>query len=276
MNTPLKTLDMINPQGAANTPVVNANPFTAELPALHRVTDKYRFVSTAEFIRDMFSLGYKLESTRQPRSGLGMHSMEFSHPSLPTADGLGLRILATNSHDATSAFRLYIQVLVQVCSNGLVAWRSDGATDARVVHRGYALDKVQAALAAVNNRVDGVISQVTAMQNINVTPELAAEYLLKAAALRDAQPHRKLDLQRVVFPAQAENNAWNVFNRVQYSLIKGTYATNEVVTRPNGTVFDVPGRKARELTAVRERVQVNTKLWELSVETFLNTKARAA
>jgi hypothetical protein len=31
----------------------------------------------------------------------------------------------------------------------------------------------------------------------------------------------------------------------------------------------IPGRKARELTSVRDRVQVNTKLWELAVEKLI-------
>lgn len=248
-----------------NSVETESNPFTATIPKLENVTDKYRFISTQEFIKDVESFGYKLETTTSPRRGLGMHSMSFSHSALPQADGLNMRLLATNSHDATSAFRLYIQVLVQVCSNGLVAWQRDAATDSRVIHRGYAVDKVKQAIDKVNVRFESTLQVIQSMQAIDVSPEAAAEFLRRASELRDAKPIRILDLQTVRHAPQAANTAWNVFNRVQESLIKGGYRTIE--TLPDGRL--IPGRKARGLTAVKERVQTNTKLWELAVETLL-------
>jgi len=244
------------------------NPFTTTIPKLERVTDKYRFISTAEFIKDVESFGYKLEETRAPRSGLGMHSMAFSHPNMPKVEGLDLRLLATNSHDATSAFRLHIQVGVNICANVLTAFIPDLAAASRIVHRGYAVDKVAKAIDTVRNRVDYVLGSIDAMQLKDVTPERAAEFLTKAAELRDAKPFRILDLQEVRHSQQRENNAWNVFNRVQESLIRGGYSTAETVAVQGGTRL-VPGRKAREITSVRDRVQTNYKLWELAVETLL-------
>lgn len=241
------------------------NPFTTTIPKLERVTERYGFISTAQFIDDVQSFGYKLEETKQPRKGLGMHSMSFSHPSMPQAEGLNMRLLATNSHDATSAFKLYIQVLVQVCSNGLVAWTEDKSSSSRVIHKGYTTDKIKQAIDTVRARFDTVLGTVNSMQARDVTPENAALFLSKAASLRDARPYRILDLQTVRHAPQADNNAWNVFNRVQESLIRGGYHTSD--TNSLGQV--IPGRMARELTAVKERVQVNNKLWELAVETLL-------
>jgi hypothetical protein len=244
------------------------NPFTAIAPS-DKVTDKYKFISTAQFIQDVESLGYKLEETRQPRRGLGMHSMAFSHPTMPKVEGLDLRLLATNSHDATSAFRLHIQVGVGICANVLTAFIPDLAAHARVVHRGYALDKVQTAIDAVRNRVDFVLGNIDAMRSRDVTPENAAEFLKQAVELRDAKPYRILDLQVARHSPQAENTAWNVFNRVQESLIKGGYRTLETFTDHNGVSRQVPGRSAREITSVKDRVQTNYKLWELAVDTLL-------
>lgn len=265
MNTLIKVVNAINP------PDVNANPFTTTEPKYSNITDKYRFISTAQFIDDVQSFGYKLEKTSAPRRGLGMHSMSFSHPGLPTGDGLAMRLLATNSHDATSAFRLYIEVLVQVCSNGLVAWRSDAATDSRVVHRGYALDKVKLAIDAVRARFDATLNTIDTMRSIQVSPENGAAFLKGAVELRDAKPFNIMELQKVRHAPQAENNAWNVFNRVQESIVRGGYRTIDVAAYDSprqGIVKGQPiaGRKARELTSVRDRVQVNTKLWELAVE----------
>lgn len=251
------------------------NPFTTTIPKLENVTEKYKFISTAQFINDVTSLGYKLESTRQPRRGLGMHSMSFSHDSLPKIEGLDLRLLATNSHDATSAFRLHIEVGVGLCANILTAFVPGLAAHARVVHRGYALDKVQAAIDAVRARIDYVTGNIAAMQAKDVTPENAAAFLKAASELRDAKPYRLVDLARCLHRGQEENNAFNVFNRVQESIIKGGYQTVELAqySVPSRNIVagvtPIPGRRAKSIEAVRERVQTNYKLWELAVETLL-------
>lgn len=250
------------------------NPFTTTIPKLENVTEKYKFISTAQFIGDVLSLGYTLESTSAPRRGLGMHSMAFSHPTLPKLQGIDLRLLATNSHDATSAFRLHIQVGVGICANVLTAFVPDLAAHARVVHRGYALDKVATAIDAVRKRVDYVLDTMNAMQSRDVTPENGAAFLAKAVELRDAKPFRILDLQSVRHHEQTENNAWNVFNRVQESIIRGGYRTVDIAQYDSpryGIVKgqSIPGRTAREITNIRDKVQTNYKLWELAVETLL-------
>lgn len=250
------------------------NPFTTTIPKLENVTEKYKFISTAQFIEDVTSLGYKLESTRQPRRGLGMHSMAFSHSSLPKLQGIDLRLLATNSHDATSAFRLHIQVGVNVCANILTAFVPELAASARIVHRGYALDKVANAVDAVRNRIDYVINTMQKMQSHNPTSAQGSKFIHQASELRDAKPFRILDLQRVQHNEQADNTAWNIFNRVQESIIKGGYETIELaqydIPRYNIVKgMQIPGRKAREMTSIRELVQTNYKLWELAVETLI-------
>jgi len=251
---------------------IDTNPFTTATPKLENVSDKYKFISTAQFIDDVQSMGYKLEQTTAPRKGLGMHSMSFSHPNMPQADGLNMRLLATNSHDATSAFRLYIQVLVQVCSNGLVAWTQDRDTASRVIHRGYAIDKVAQAIDVVKSRFDKVLGTIESMKQRDVTPENGAAFLSKAVELRDAKPFKVTELSTVRHPEQRDNNAWNVFNRVQESLIRGGYHTVEQSKDyRTGLPVTIRGRKARELTNVRERVQLNNKLWELAVENLLKT-----
>jgi hypothetical protein len=250
------------------------NPFTATMPKLENVTDKYKFISTAQFIEDVQTFGYKLEDTRKPKRGLGMHSMSFSHPTMPKIEGLDLRLLATNSHDATSAFRLHIQVGVNICANILVSFVPDLAAHSRVVHRGYGIDKVKTAIDAVRSHVDIMLGTVKELQTIDVTPEKGAEFLSKAVELRDVKPYKIIDLQRVLHRGQEANTGWNVFNRVQESIIRGGYRTEAIAEHDSayhGIVKGqvIPGRRARELTNVKERVQTNYKLWQIAVETLL-------
>jgi len=248
---------------------VNINPFTTTIPKLESVTEKYRFISTAEFIKDVQSLGYKLEYTRQPRRGLGMHYMSFSHPDMPKVEGLDLRVGFSNSHDGSHAFRGHIETGVGICTNVLLAYIPDLAYAARIVHVGYAVSKVAAAIDAVRGRINHVIDSVQELQSVNVTPEVAAEFIVKASELRDAKPYRLAELNTCRHRGQDTASAWDTFNRVQESLIKGGYQTKDVVTLPSGIETVVPGRRAKELTSVRERVQTNYKLWQLAVETLL-------
>lgn len=256
------------------SPSVTADPFTTSIPKLESVTGRYSFISTARFIEDMQSLGFTLEATRQPRRGLGMHSMTFSHASLPTLEGLRMHFLATNSHDGTSAFNLYVKVEVQVCSNGLVAFVDDTGASSRIVHRGYTIDKVRQAIDAVQSRVASVISQVQLMQSKDVTPADRASFLMKAQTLRDSRPYNLIDLIDVQHTEQSRDTVWNVFNRVQERLIRGGYKTAEsYIGAGTGTTIIVPGRRAKEVTSVKDRLRINRQLWQLAVDELLNKTA---
>ena len=245
------------------------NPFTTTIPKLENVTEKYKFISTAQFIADVESLGYKLVRTAQPRKGLGLHAMVFTHPDMPTQPGMNLRLLAYNSHDGSAAFRLTVGLDVNVCSNAIVV-AFPKLPQIRIVHVGYALNKVEAAIKEVWERFQLVLNQVTSLQAVNVTPKQAAKFLLLASKLRDVQPYRLIDLQRVRFAEQSDNNAWNVFNRVQDSIVRGGFTTQVENLR---TLAFQPGPKARAVTNIREQVRLNTSLWEAAIETFLPTAA---
>lgn len=242
------------------------NPFTATVPRLDAVTEKYRFIPTSEFIQDMMSMGYALERTQAPRKGLGLHSMVFSHPSLPKVDGLDIRLLATNSHDATSAFRLHIQVGVGVCANVLVAFIPGLEASTRIVHRGYAVERLASAVDMLRNKVGSVTSTVARMQATELAEADITSYAMLASQLRDAKPFRWTDLAVARHAEQASPSVWNVFNRIQESLIKGGYGT--LACSPEGGWHQ--GVKARAVTAVREKIRINLTLWKLA-ESFLNT-----
>jgi len=257
---------------AVNPEFIGGSPFTAVRPSEH-VSGRYSFISTARFIEDMKSFGYALEATRQPKRGMGMHSMTFSHPSLPNLEGLRMRILATNSHNGTSAFNLYVKVEVQVCSNGLVAFRDDADASTRIVHRGYTVDKVGLAIQAVNSKVNATLEQIKVLQAVDVTPTRGVAFIRAAAELRDAKPFRLTDLADVRHAEQQNNTAWNVFNRVQESLIRGGYKTIEEYTDSTNTVHRIPGRRAKEVTAVKDRLRINRSLWQLAIDELLKQAA---
>jgi hypothetical protein len=234
--------------------------FTTTIPSLENVTEKYKFISTAQFIEDVQSFGYSMVKAVGPKHGLGKHWMSFSHPDLKSIPGTELRIGATNAHDGSAAFTTFIEMLELVCTNGLVAHRTQA--EFRVVHRGYAIDKVKAALDETRHQVGAVVNQVQLMKNTQVDALGVFEFIQSAKQLREVQPLNAGELTKARHRLQAEDTAWNVFNRAQEALIKGGYRTLNLDTGKEGS-------RAREVKAVSEQLRINKQLWKLAAETLI-------
>jgi hypothetical protein len=243
-----------------NTLKIDHICFNAEAPI--GVSDKYKFISTRRFVSDLETQGLQLVSFFGPRQGMGLHSMEFTHSSMPKLEGIDLRLYATNSHNGTRPFTLGISMLRQVCSNGLVA--TARKEEARVIHRGYALDKVKEALASTFVKLDTVVDETRALQSYAPNDSEVFSFVSEAATLRDARPFRKLDLLRVRRLEDGGKDAFTILNRVQEALVRGGYTTEDA-----SDGISVPGPTARELKSVGERLKVNQTLWALAKTIFL-------
>lgn len=234
--------------------------FTTTIPSLENVTEKYKFISTAQFIEDVQSFGYRMVKAVGPKKGLGKHWMSFSHPDLKSIPGTELRIGATNAHDGSAAFTTFIEMLELVCTNGLVAHRTQA--EFRIVHRGYAIEKVNKALNETRQQVGVVVEQVKTMKDTTVNTLQVFDFIMQAKHLRDVQPLNMGELTKARHALQAEDTAWNVFNRAQEALIKGGYRTLNADTGKEGS-------RAREVKAVGEQLRINKQLWKLATETLI-------
>ena len=100
------------------------NALTATAPS-ERVSSKYQFISSGQFVEDMRLNGWDLVNTvNRTRTGLGKHAMRFRNPALKLNSGDFLEIVVLNSHDGTSSFQLSLGIYRLVCSNGLVVGKN--------------------------------------------------------------------------------------------------------------------------------------------------------
>jgi len=238
---------------------------TTSIPKLEKVTERYSFVSTAELIKDIESQGFTLSKVAGPKrgAGYGKHCLQFTSNSLPAMPGRTMNLLAYNSHDGSSAFQLRLGFLELVCSNGLVV--GDALYSQRIIHTGYTAEKVARALEAVLTSAPSLVETVKSLQHTTPNPEQIYQFLVKARELRpNARPFTLSDLARVEHAEQEENTAWNVFNRVQASLVRGGYYTLE--STETGTV---PGRRAKALTGIKVLQHTNERLWNAASDIFL-------
>ena len=239
----------------------------------------YSFVPTMNVVNDLRELGYEvvdatqIKARKKSTNGYQKHMLTFEHPKYKVEGKEEYpQILLTNSHDGGNAFTLSAGIFRLVCSNGLVIKTEDYGS-ARLVHKGYSFEAVQKLVKEFEVTVDEVLTKVTAMKKVELTKEQQIEFAKKAALLRfTAKSYNEDniadvvnidDLLNVDRKEDAGNGLYEVFNRVQESIVQGKY-----LYAASGKVndADTKTRKARPIKNFKQSIDVNKKLSALAFE----------
>ena len=254
------------------------------------LSEHYSFVPTMNVINDLRELGYEVTDAKQVKArkkstnGYQKHMITLEHPKykldqvneVEISDGKTEtqvtkaeeypQILLTNSHDGGNAFTLSAGIFRLVCSNGLVIKTEDYGS-ARLVHKGYSFEAVQELVKQFEETVDEVLTRITAMKKVQLTKEQQIEFAKQAALLRfKSKSYNEDNIEKVVNiddllnvdrKEDAGNGLYEVFNRVQESLINGKYTYLGTKDKP---------RKARPIKNFKQSIDVNKKLSALAFE----------
>ena len=237
----------------------------------------YSFVPTSNVINDLRELGYEVVDAKQVKArkkstkGYQKHMITFEHPDYKVEGAEEYpQLLLTNSHDGGNAFQLSAGIFRLVCSNGLVIKTEDYGT-ARLVHKGYSFEAVQKLVNEFVETIDETLTRITAMKQVELDKAQQIKFAKQAALLRfTAKSYNEDnigdivdldDLLNVERKEDAGNGLWEVFNRVQESLVNGkyNYAINGKVNAADAKV-----RKARPIKNFKQSIDVNKKLSELA------------
>ena len=232
------------------------NALTASAPH-PRVSSKYRFISSGEFVNDMQSNGWQLvNTTANSRTGLGKHAMRFRSTDerfkLPSGDFLEVVVL--NSHDGTTAFRLSLGIYRLVCSNGLVIGK-DILPPVSIRHVGYAASKVKTALNTLLTQADAIKQAVAKLQLRELTVAEYIAFVNLALQARGLTPH-SVNAEQLHVPRREQDkgvNAWVVLNRIQEYAIHGFNYVDL-------TVHEV--KKARAIRGAAPQIKLNQALFD--------------
>ena len=239
----------------------------------------YSFVPTINVVNDLRALGYEVVDAKQVKArkkstnGYQKHMITFEHPKYKVEGKEEYpQILLTNSHDGGNAFTLSAGIFRLVCSNGLVIKTEDYGS-ARLVHKGYSFEAVQKLVKEFEETVSEVLNKITEMKKVQLTKEQQIEFAKKAALLRfTAKSYNEDniadvvnidDLLNVDRKEDAGNGLYEVFNRVQESIVQGKY-----LYAASGKVndADTKTRKARPIKNFKQSIDVNKKLSALAFE----------
>ena len=254
----------------------------------------YSFVPTMKVVNDLRKLGYEcvdatqVKARKKSTNGYQKHMLTFEHPDykvdqvkeVELEDGTTEtqiqpaeeypQLLLTNSHDGGNSFSLSAGIFRLVCSNGLVIKTEDYGS-ARLVHKGYSFSAVRKLVNEFNVTITEVLEKVTAMKKVQLTKQQQIEFAKKAALLRfTAKSYNEDNIADVVDldglleverKEDAGNGLYEVFNRVQESLVKGKYLyASSGKVNAEGTKT----RKGREIKNFKQSIDVNKKLSELA------------
>ena len=237
------------------------------------LSNHYSFVPTMNVVNDLRALGYEVVDAKQVKArkkstnGYQKHLITLEHPKYKVEGSKEYpQILLTNSHDGGNAFTLSAGIFRLVCSNGLVIKTEDYGS-ARLVHKGYSFEAVQKLVKEFEETVDEVFTRITAMKKVQLTEKQQIEFAKQAALLRfTAKSYNEDNIDKVVNiddllnvdrKEDAGNGLYEVFNRVQESLINGKYTYLGTKDKP---------RKARPIKNFKQNIEVNSKLSKLAFE----------
>ena len=260
-------------------PVAFKSEMTPTEIATLGLSSHYSFVPTMNVVRDLQTMGWECVNAQQVKArkkstdGYQKHMITFEHPKYKVEGKEEYpQILLTNSHDGGNAFTLSAGIFRLVCSNGLVIKTEDYGS-ARLVHKGYSFEAVQKLVKEFEETVSEVLNKITEMKKVELTKEQQIEFAKKATLLRfTAKSYNEDNIADVVSiddllhaerPEDKGNGLYEVFNRVQESLINGKYMyASSGKVNAEGTKI----RKGRPIKNFKQNIEVNKKLSELAFE----------
>lgn len=234
------------------------------------MSESYRFIPTSDVLDLLEDQGFRVTSARQSRTrieGKGdstRHMLRLRHESVLDARDEVPEVVLFNSHDRSSAYRVFSGVFRMVCENGMVI-QSDDFGSFSIRHSGSRdlFAQVREATARIMERAPAIMNRIDAWKQI-ILPRrdqliLAAEaFALKP--IDGIKPSFLLTARRDedLTDSEGRRDLWRTTNVIQESLMRGGL-----------TGRSERGRKVttRAIKAVDADLRINRRLWELA-ETF--------
>ena len=231
------------------------------------MSEKYRFVPTIEVVNALADNGFLPVKAAQARTrieGKGSycrHVIRFRHRELTevtVGDSLP-EIVLMNSHDGSSAYKIMMGMFRLVCSNGMVVASAmvDEISARHSGREGIVKEVIDGSFRVIEN-APRIMKQVEQWQHTKLDYPQQLAYAAAALELRPSavkiQPGDVLDQHR---EADAGNDVWRTFNRVQENMIRGGLTgLNERGAQ----------RTSRAVKSCTKDVQLNRALWRLTEE----------
>lgn len=238
----------------------------------HEMSSRYAYIPTEDVIRGLESAGMVVYEARQSRAREAdrrehtKHMLRFRPVSGgPTVNYVGdviPEVSLVNSHDGTSAYKLFAGLHRFVCSNGLLVAEGTIASIS-VRHTGDIIDAVVAGTADLMRRLPETLETVREWRTLELTPGQQGAFAEAAHHIRFADADGTVDTPirpaQLLAPRRREdtgNDLFATFNRVQENALKGGLSARRDRRARLTTT--------RRVNGISEDVRLNRALWTLT------------
>lgn len=240
------------------------------------VSKHYQFMTTAELINGLGSLGWSVYSASQQKSKKNpettKHMLRFRNSEYGSfgVDGNVPEILLVNSHDRTTSLNFHVGIFRVICSNGLVV-ADETFSKLNIRHMGYTFEDVKANITQITENLPVVFNSINKFQSIFLDKNQETEFMVKSLAIRypeyinpktnklnEQLIKKSVDLDDMLKPLRPEdsgNDLWTVFNKTQEKILKGGFKRIGC----NNTIKTV-----RPITNIRLNILINKGIWDLT------------
>lgn len=236
-----------------------------------KLSKNYRPISTAIALSTLMEEGFQPYRVRESRTRnenkvpYVKHAIQLRKPSdKPVLIGDSVEeLVLTNSHDGTTAFKLFGGFFRFVCLNGMVV--GDKTMQFRVLHKGDK-QKIADAVADAAHEAMAMFARINEyrerMQEVTLNEELQLAFATEALALKFAQRTPTLTPNQFLEARRTDDNGdsvWQVYNRVQENGTKGGLTPDRALTGRRT-------RRTRPITSISEDISFNRELWNAAVK----------
>lgn len=217
------------------------------------LSERYGQVTTSKAISVLLDHGfYPVQAAQVGKGRTAKHMIAFSPEYHPAQREGRPELILYNSHDGTSALKMFAGFYRFICSNGIVAGQG---FEARLRHTSSTVTGFEQLIDATANRLPDLMSKIDSMRSQRLSYGDTLEFVKTAAGFRwNKDLVTDNTLNDVYTPRREEDNdttMWTVFNRSQEALVRG------------GVRIGPNNRRSRALGSINKALEVNTKLWEL-------------
>ena len=232
-----------------------------------RVSKKYSFIPTSVILEDLDKLGWKIRSITNPKYKKaanqlhGKHLVRLFNPDIHITNGDDknfVEIALYNSSNGMSKFKMEVGIFRFICENGMVVKSEDfGSINMR--HAGYSFENLKVSIDEMIAKLPELAGVINNFSTRILTDTEMTQLAQKAYDLRGGgrvataeELAAILDVRRA---GDEGNSLWNVFNRIQESVIRG----GQMFVDARGRV-----RTQKAIRNIDKDLKMNQELWQLA------------
>lgn len=251
-----------------------------EIGAENRVSKKYKFITSAEIIEGLSTIGWCMYDASQQNSKkrpeTTKHMVKFRHHDFETkgVNGSLLKntpeIIMINSHDGTTSLMFHIGIY-RIYSNDTVIVDDETFGKFNIKHMGSSVDDIKTTIEGIANKIPNVFEKIVDLNNIVLDEKSEIDFAMKAFAIRYPEYYNpvtntldldlinsKINVQELIKPKRSEDQEktlWVILNKIQEHIIGGGF---------NHIGKNNVSKLTRPITNIRIELIIKKGLWSLA------------